>query len=98
MGTKAHTTVVNRVIQLFAGEPNPDTSSVIDIIAGDKLIAVESTATLDQAIEQLLSMPGLRYIAATNQEALLEAQRLCSATPLGLINSQGQVVKEAVET
>ncbi|WP_425615631.1 hypothetical protein NA78x_005560 [Anatilimnocola sp. NA78] len=97
MGTKAHTTVVNRVIQLFAGEPNPDTSSIIDVIAGDKLIAVESSATLEQAIEQLLRIPGLRYIAVTNQDSLIEAKRLCSATPLGLINSQGEIVKDAAE-
>ena len=44
-----------------------------------------------------MAMTGLRYIATTNHDSLVYAQRLCAGTPIGLINSQGDIVKEAAE-
>ncbi|QDU31243.1 hypothetical protein ETAA8_63960 [Anatilimnocola aggregata] len=97
MGTKAHSTVVNRIIDIYQGELQTAADSVIDVIAGDKLIAVESSANLEEAVKQLMAMTGLRYIATTNHDSLVYAQRLCAGTPIGLINSQGDIVKEAAE-
>jgi hypothetical protein len=95
MAKKAHTTVVNRLKSRYGGESLVD--GVVDLVANDMLIAVESSATLVGSIEQLLALEGLRYIAVTNRESLDDALHLCNGTPLGVMNSQGDIVKQADE-
>ena len=93
MTNKAHTAVVNRILTRYQGTAAQD--GVFDVLAGDLLIAVETTATLAAAFPQLQLHVGKRYIAVTNQESLDEALRLTEGTPIGVMNSQGDIVKEA---
>ena len=93
MTNKAHTAVVNRILARYQGSSAQD--GLFDVLAGDLLIAVETSATLAAAFPQIQARPGTRYIAVTNQESLDEALRLTTATPVGVMNSQGDIVKEA---
>lgn len=93
MTKKAHTTVVNRLLARYQGERATD--GTIDIVAGELLIAVESTATLEASVGHLLQMAGLRYVAVTNQESLHEALAICADTPLGVMNARGEILKSA---
>ncbi len=93
MSNKAHSTVVNRLIARYQGtrcEQGP-----IDVSTAEWLIAVETTATLHEALPQLLMLAGTRYIAVTNLESLTEALRLATGTPLGVMNAQGEIIKPA---
>jgi len=93
MTNKAHTAVVNRIIARYQGTLAD--GGVLDVIAGPLLVAVETTATLATSFPQILAIEGTRYIAVTNQESLEEAKRLTEGTPVGVMNSQGDIVKEA---
>jgi hypothetical protein len=66
------------------------------LIALDSLtIAVETSATLAEGIAQLQSLGGRRFVAVTNKESIAEALRLTDGTPFGVMDSQGNIVKEA---
>lgn len=93
MTNKAHSAVVNRILTRYQGTPAND--GLLDIIAGDMLIAVETTATLATAMAQIHQLGGTRYVAVTNQESLAEALRLADGSPVGVMNSKGDIVKEA---
>lgn len=93
MTNKAHSAVVNRMITRYQGKPAND--GAIDVVGGGLQIAVETTATLATNFPTILALPGTRYIAVTNQESLTEALRLTAGTPVGVMNSKGDIVKEA---
>jgi hypothetical protein len=90
---KAHSAVVNRILARYQGTPAND--GLLDIIAGDMLIAVETTKTLATAVAQIHTLGGTRYVAVTNQESLAEALLLTAGTPVGVMNSKGDIVKAA---
>jgi hypothetical protein len=91
MPSKAHTTVVNRLLRRYQGQPHA--VPPLDIQAGDLVIAVETSATLSESVPQLLALQGQRFIAVTNHESLQDALRLTADTPLGVMDAQGQIIK-----
>lgn len=93
MTNKAHTTVLNRLLARYQGTAPPH--NPIDVVAGELQIAVETTATLSENLPELLTLGGPIYIAVTNQESLTEALRVTTGTPLGVMNSRGDIVKPA---
>jgi hypothetical protein len=93
MTNKAHSAVVNRILARYQGTLAED--GAIDIIAGEMLIAVETTATLPANIAQILEISGQRYVAVTNQESLVEALRLTEGTSVGVMDARGEIVKAA---
>ena len=66
-----------------------------DITAGDMLIEVETAATLAEGIGRLSSQSCRRYVAVTNRESLPEALRQTAGTGIGVMNPQGDIVREA---
>ena len=95
MTNKAHTTVLNRLLARYQGTSPPH--NPIDVVAGDLQIAVETTATLNENLPELLTLDGPIYIAVTNQESLTEALRLTAGTKIGVMNSRGDIVQRAGE-
>lgn len=93
MTNKAHSAVVNRILARYQGTPAND--GLLDIIAGDMLIAVETSATLATAMPQIHALGGLRYVAVTNHESLEEALRLTEGSAVGVMNARGEIVKAA---
>jgi hypothetical protein len=93
MTNKAHSAVVNRILARYQGTLAQD--GAIDIIAGDMLVAVETTATLPTNITQILALTGKRYVAVTNQESLVEALRLTEGSGVGVMDARGEIVRAA---
>lgn len=93
MTNKAHSAVLNRILTRYQGTLAQD--GAIDIIAGDLLIAVETTATLPTNIAQILAQPGKRYVAVTNQESLAEALRLTEGSGVGVMDARGEIIRAA---
>lgn len=97
MSNKAHTATVRRLATKFGA------SVVVEQGAGsatllrgpDRTIAVETSATLMEGLEQLKQLSGQRFIAVTNKETLDDALRLAAATEIGVMNSQGEIVRPA---
>jgi len=66
-----------------------------DIALPDGRIEVETSATLAQGIANLRLADGRRYVAVTNKETIPEALRLVDGTGIGLLNSHGEILREA---
>ena len=90
---KAHTATANRISKRYGATYEPDRD--FDIICDDFVIEVETTATISSALDKLSSHSGLAYIAVTNREGLQEALRLAKETTIGVMDPQGDIVKEA---
>ncbi len=96
MGTrnKAHTATANRIAKLYGAEvqDHPDKP---DIQIGLFAIEVETTATMADAIERLSDVAGKVYVAATNQDGVIDALSLVNGTKVGVMDPQGQILRES---
>lgn len=90
-GNKAHTATVNRIAQRYGVEANLGDGP--DIRADGTTIEVETTATIEAAIERLRNWPTTIYIAVTNKEGLREAMQLTAGTKIGVMDPQGEIVR-----
>ena len=93
MGNKAHTATARRIAKRY-GATFQDNGG-LDVETGSMTIAVETSATLSAGVALLQPLVGERYIAVTNKEALTEALRLTDGTPIGVMDSHGNIVKAA---
>ena len=93
MVNKAHTATLRRITKRYSGIVG--SGNEVDITAGDMLIEVETAATLVPGIERLSTHACRRYIAVTNRETLGDALRLTAGTGIGVMNPQGDIVREA---
>ncbi|MDX1945921.1 MAG: hypothetical protein SFU86_11030 [Pirellulaceae bacterium] len=93
MSNKAHTATVRRLAARY-GASIP-LGGLPDLISGEMLIAVETSATLPAGVSRLATLSGRRYVAVTNRESLAEAFRLVEGTGIGVMNPQGDIVREA---
>lgn len=93
MVNKAHTATLRRLAKRYGGTIGTDDRA--DIVAGDLLIEVETAATLASGIARLMSQSCRRYVAVTNRESLAEALRMTAGTGIGVMNPQGDIVREA---
>ena len=91
---KAHAGAVRRIAARWGGTVGPDSGP--DILLADGRIEVETSATLAASIELLKSAPGRRYVAVTNKETIPDAFRLVDGTGIGVLNSHGDVLRDAV--
>jgi hypothetical protein len=93
MANKAHTATLRRIAKRYGGETGTDHRA--DIVAGDILIEVETAATLGAGIARLMAQACRRYVAVTNRESLDEALRQTEGTGIGVMDPQGDIVREA---
>ncbi len=91
---KAHTATANRIAQHLNAQYN--SGEGFDIETDELIVEVETTATLRAGIERLRMAPGTVkvYVALTNKDGVREALRLTSGTRVGVMDPQGNVVKE----
>jgi hypothetical protein len=90
MANKAHTAVVRRLFERYGR--GKQASIGFDVHIGDLIIEVETTATLQQAVEKLRLESGRRFIAVTNREALPDAVAVTGSTGIGVMDPWGEVV------
>lgn len=93
MVNKAHTATLRRIAKRYGGETGNDDRA--DIVAGDMVIEVETAATLSAGVARLSSQSCRRYVAVTNRESLDEALRQTEGTGIGVMDPQGNIVREA---
>ena len=93
MVNKAHTATVRRIAKRY-GATFRDNGG-LDVETGTMTVAVETSATISDGVALLQPLTGERYIAVTNKEALADAFRLTDGTPIGVMDSQGNIVKAA---
>jgi hypothetical protein len=91
MANKAHTATLRRLSQRY-GVAAGDS---FDLAGSDLIIEVETAATVADGVRKLQLAAGRRFVAMTNQESIREALLLTTATPIGVMNPRGDVVKEA---
>ena len=90
---KAHTATANRIAQLYGTRYNAGDG--FDIRTGELIVEVETTATVHEGIDRLRQTPGRVYVALTNKDGVREALRLAAGTHVGVMDPQGNVVKES---
>lgn len=93
MLNKAGRATFRRIARRYGAEMSEDGGRAI--VLGALTIAVETSATLADGIAQLQSLAGRRFVAVTNKESIAEALRLTDGTSLGVMDSQGNIVKDA---
>jgi hypothetical protein len=59
------------------------------------VVEVETSATLATGVARLRSGTGRRFVAVTNRESLREALQLVDGTEIGVMDPQGEIVREA---
>jgi NADH:ubiquinone oxidoreductase subunit E len=77
--------------------PEPTHGRATLLQGPDRTIAVETSATLIEGLELLQQFSGERYLAVTNKETLGDALRLTAETVVGVMNSQGEIVRPAAK-
>ena len=91
MSNKAHTATVNRIAQRYG--VRPDVNAPFDIQAEDFIIEVETSASLDDAVQKLRNQSGAVYIAVTNKEGIDLAVKKTQGTFIGIMDPKGNVVQ-----
>ena len=95
MPNKAHTATMNRIAQRYGVRPTLD--GQFDIQAEKFSIDVETSASLDKAVEKLRIQSGSVYIAVTNKEGIHLALRKTEHTTIGVMDPQGAIVRNSSE-
>ncbi len=90
---KAHTATVNRLARRF--NTTPGTDGQPDIQTSDVTIEVETTATLSAGVKSLLDVEGPAFVAVTNKEGLTEALKKTKRNRVGVMDPQGEIVKQS---
>src|SRR5438067_6045101 len=92
MANKAHAAVVRRLIERYG--VGGENSNGFDVHIDDLIIEVETTATLQGAVEKLRRASGRRFIAVTNREAISDALAVTGTTDIGVMDPWGEVLRE----
>ena len=91
---KAHKATVNRIIQRYGGEYNPEKGADVKIpFLGT--VEVETDKTVSAALAQLQGYRGAVYVAGTNQEAVDKALELTKGTTIGVMDNKGDIIKQS---
>ncbi len=92
-GNKAHTTTVNRIVRKYSGKLGRDEQ--VDVRTSKGMVAVETEATISRGIRRLRRFHCPVYVAVTNKEALPEALRATNGSRIGVMDPQGNIVKQS---
>ena len=92
---KAHTATAHRLARRFSTIYNE--SAGFDIQTDQLTVEVETTATIADALDRLANQPGPVYVAVTNREGIHEALRLTEGTRIGVMDPQGEIIRESSE-
>ncbi|WP_423909134.1 hypothetical protein [Candidatus Spongiihabitans sp.] len=91
--SKSHKTTANRIASKFHAGYNKGKGA--DIQTRDIAVEVETHETVSDAPRQLQGHKKPVYIAGTNQEAVSKALEKTEGTTIGVMDNQGNVIKES---
>lgn len=91
--SRSHKTAANRIAKKYGVEYN--TGEGVDIRSKRATVEVETPDTVDDAPGQLRGHRGPVYIAGTNKEAVNKAINVTKGTTIGVIDSQGNIVRRS---
>lgn len=89
--SRSHKTAANRIAKKMNTEYNEGKG--VDIKSTNATIEVETPETVANAPGQLRGHRGPVYIAGTNKEAVNKAMETTKGTTIGVMDSQGNIVK-----
>ena len=89
--SRSHKTTANRIAKKMNTEYNDGKG--VDIKSTTATIEVETQETVADALGQLRGHRGPAYIAGTNKEAVNKAMETTKGTTVGVMDSQGNIVK-----
>ena len=89
--SRSHKTTANRIAKKMNTEYNDGKG--VDIKSTNATIEVETPETVADALGQLRGHRGPAYIAGTNKEAVNKAMETTKGTTVGVMDSQGNIVK-----
>lgn len=89
--SRSHKTTANRIAKKMKTEYNDGKG--VDIKSTNATIEVETPETVADAPGQLRGHRGPAYIAGTNKEAVNKAIETTKGTTIGVMDSQGNIVK-----
>ena len=89
--SRSHKTTANRIAKKMNSEYNDGKG--VDIKSTNATIEVETQETVGDALGQLRGHRGSVYIAGTNKEAVNKAMETTKGTTVGVMDSQGNIVK-----
>lgn len=92
---KAHTAVVRRIAQRYGATSVGHNG--FDVVSGDLVVVVETSATLSEGIAKLQHAQGRRFVAVTNRETIEDALKLTAATDIGVMGPWGDIIRQAVQ-
>lgn len=93
VNNKAHTATVHRIAKRYSAEANSNGQP--DVFNGHLTVEVETSATLSQGIKALMEVQGPVFVAVTNRESLSDALRKASNTRVGVMDPQGEIMKQS---
>ena len=91
--SRAHKTAANRIAQTYGTEYNDGPGA--DIQTSRLAVEVEPAETVSAAMAQLQGYRKPVYIAGTNQQAVEKALEITEGTTVGVMDSQGNIVKRS---
>jgi hypothetical protein len=94
---KAHTTVGRRLARRFGAVYCPDDGQP-DIQSDRFVIEIETSATLPRSVARLESVRGRVYVAVTNREAIKLALEQVTHTRIGVMDPDGNIIRECDST
>jgi len=89
--SRSHKITANRIAKKMNTEYNDGKG--VDIKSTNTTIEVETQETVADALGQLRGHRGPAYIAGTNKEAVNKAMETTEGTTVGVMDSQGNIVK-----
>ena len=89
--SRSHKITANRIAKKMNTEYNDGKG--VDIKSTNATIEVETPETVADALRQLRGHRGPAYIAGTNKEAVKKAMETTKGTTIGVMDSQGNIVK-----
>ena len=91
--SRAHKTTANRIAKKYRTAYNPDEG--VDVVTRQIAVEVETPGTVSDGMRQLQGHKKPAYIAGANQEAVDEALEKTAGTTIGVMDSQGRIVKRS---
>ena len=90
---RSHKTTANRIARKYGVEYNEGAG--VDIQTSQVAVEVEPADSVSDAIRQLQGYRKRVYIAGTNQYAVDKALEASEGTTVGVMDSQGNIVKRS---
>lgn len=90
---RSHEITSNRIAKNLSSKYNKEKGP--DIITTNLIVEVETPDTVKNGLRQLQGFRKPVYIAGTNKEAIEKALEATKNTTVGVMDSQGNIIKES---